>query len=158
MRCFLVSALLVITLSHPALAGGLEPFPGIKYSTMKAFNFNAKIGRPKCMMPLNKDGSLCSSVKGPGKRLSKKQARTLLEIVNEPASYQPFFAKCFIPRHAIVLYDAKGKAVAQVSICFECNGLQIEPSRPKRRSLAKGARYNLQDLCLELGLKNCWEN
>jgi len=153
-----LTPLLVLIFSVPALAGGLQPFPGVPYATVKVYNLNANEGRPECMMPLNKNGSLCASVKGPGKRLSKDQATEIFKILNAPASYQTGFAKCFIPRHAVVVYDAKGKAVAQVSICFECHQLRMEPSQPKRRSLAKAARYSLQDICLELGLKSCWKS
>ena len=153
-----LTPILALTLASPALAGGLQSFPGIPYASVKAYNLNAKKGRPECTMPLNKDGSLCSSVKGPGKRLSKKQATEILKILNAPESYQTGFAKCFIPHHALVAYDAKGKAVAQVSICFECHQLRMEPGQPERRSLAKAARYTLQDICLELGLKDCWKN
>ena len=153
-----LAPLLVLTLASPAPAGGSQPFPGVEFAAAKAFYFNAKDGRPECMMPVNKNGSLCSSIEGPGKQLSPKQATALFEILNEPAAYQKGFAKCFIPHHAVVLYDVKGKAVAQVSICFQCHQLHIEPGQPKRRSLANGARNQLQDLCLELGLKDCRKN
>ena len=152
---YLSTVLTALLLASPTLAGGLEPFPGVNYSSVKAFYFNAKIGRPECMTPLNKDGSLCSSVEGPGKLLSNKQTAQLFKILNEPASFQHFFAKCFIPHHAFVLYNAKGKAVAQVSICFECDRVSIEPSQPKSRSLSQQGYRQLQTLCKELGLKAC---
>ena len=155
MKRFWLATLLILTLDSQALAGGLEPFPGVNYSSGKAFYFNAKVGRPECMTPLNKDGSLCSSVEGPGKLLSNKQTAQLFKILNEPASFHQFFAKCFIPHHAFVLYNTKGKAVAQVSICFECDRLAIEPSKPKSRSLSQQGERQLQTLCKELGLKAC---
>ena len=153
-----LAGLLSLTVASPVLAGGLEPFPGVDYSSVKAFYFNAKSGRPECTMPLNKDGSLCSSVEGPGKLLSKKQADTLRQILNEPSSYQRGFARCFIPHHALVFFNTKGKPVAQVSLCFKCHQLLIEPSQPRRRSIAQAAQHDLQDLCVELGLKNCRKN
>ena len=149
------AVLLILTLDSPALAGELERFPGVKYSSIRAFYFNAKVGRPECMMPLNKDGSLCSSVEEPGKLLSNKQIARLVATVNEPTSFDRSFAKCFIPHHAFVLYNTKGKAVAQLSICFECDRVSLEPSQPNERSLTQHGRRQLQTLCKELGLKSC---
>ena len=144
--------------AHSALAGGVQPFPGVKYATVSAYNFNAKQGRPECTMPVNEDGSLCSSVKEQGKQLSKTQVQKVLKILNADSSYRRGFAKCFIPHHALVFFNTEGKPVAQVSLCFKCHQLLIEPSRPRRRSIAQAAQYDLQDLCVELGLKNCREN
>ncbi len=152
---YLSTAFVVLLLASPTLAEGLEPFPGVEYRRVKAFYFNAKMGRPECMTPLNKDGSLCSSVERPGKLLSNKQTTRLFKTLNEPTSFNQFFAKCFIPHHAFVLYDAKGKAVAQVSVCFECNRVSIEPSQPNKRSLTQEGQRQLQTLCKELGLKAC---
>ena len=151
----LLTTLFVLSIASTTLAGGLEPFPGVKYSRIKAFYFNDEGGRPECDMPLNEDGSLCSSVQGPGKVLSKKQVKKLLTTLNDPASYQRLFAKCFVPHHALVAYNAKGKPVAQVSICFKCDRLYTEPSKPNSRSLSGQGQAALQNLCRDLGLKAC---
>ena len=103
-------------------------------------------------MPLNKDGSLCRSVEGPGKTLNPKQVKRLLHALNDPASYQSSFAKCFTPHHALVLYDAKDKAVGQVAICFECDQLVVEVTRFDRRSLSGQGMKSLIKLCREKGL------
>jgi hypothetical protein len=52
-----LTLLLVLTFSVPAPAGGLQPFPGVPYATVKAHNLNATKGRPECMIPLNDDRS-----------------------------------------------------------------------------------------------------
>ncbi len=152
-----LAPLVVLGVSSPALAGELEPFPGVTYSRIKAVYFNGKAGRPECMMPLNEDGSLCSSVQGPGKWLSKKQVARLTTILNDPRSYKMPFASCFIPHHALLLYDAKNKPVAQVSICFMCERLALEPGKPSARSLSTKGQAALQKLCRDLGLKACDE-
>jgi len=153
----LFSILAFFSLSTPAVAGELKPFPSFKYSQVKAYNFNAKVGLPECSTPLNEDGSLCSSVKGRGKRLSKTQAKTLFAILNDPSSYKRPRARCFTPHHAFVFFNRKGKAVGQISLCFECDRLFIEPAAPESRSLAPPGMKKLRSLCQSLGLKDCDE-
>ncbi len=149
--------LTMLSFGLPIQSKDLDPFPGFEYSHVKAYNFNTKGGIQECLMPLNEDGSLCSSVKGRGKRLSKTQAKTLFAILNNPTSYKRPRARCFTPHHAFVFFNRKGKAVGQISLCFECDRLFVEPARPESRSLAPPGMKKLRSLCRNLGLKHCDE-
>ena len=147
----------LIAFGLPVQEKDIEPFPGFKYHQIKAYNFNAENGIPECSMPLREDGSLCSSVKGRGKLLSKIQAKNLFAILNNPTSYKRPRARCFTPHHAFVFFNRKGKAVGQISLCFECDRLFMEPARPESRSLAPPGMKKLRSLCHNLGLKDCDE-
>lgn len=47
-----------------------------------------------------------------------QERRLIAAATTEIKPYEPFL--CWNPRHAFVFYDALGKPVAEVDICFEC--------------------------------------
>ena len=112
-------------------------------------------------MPANKDGSLCKSVQKPGVELKPKQAERLLSLINSRSTYGAGLAKCFIPHHGFVFYDASGKMTAQISICFMCDRLEASPDVPAMGSdvqtmvFSKRGKAQLIQLCHDLGLPGC---
>lgn len=66
-----------------------------------------------------------------------------------------YAAACFVPHHFFRYFDAAGKQVAEISVCFCCGGTASTPniSAP----LPKGATYQVLDVkydALEALLKN----
>jgi hypothetical protein len=54
-----------------------------------------------------------------------------------PDSYY-WVASCFIPHHFFRYYDHSGRQIGEISVCFCCAGIEMEPSaslhlRPKQR-------------------------
>lgn len=92
---------------------------------------------------INKDGAL----------LNEKQVQRLLKA--ESRRFQKRgVAGCYFPHNAFVFYDAKGKPVAFLEICFDCMGARAIPEDqgfdPDYPTLAV--------ICNELKLPLGWEN
>ncbi len=125
--------------SHAAAA-----FPGVPFRTVRAFRFDqrAKLGDPDwCGGPLLFNGAddltratNCPSLEMPGTLLSAAQVQRLLAAVNNAATYARRSGPCWEPHQGFIFYNAKDKAVAFVTICFECNRLEGFPEIPAQRS------------------------
>lgn len=52
-------------------------------------------------------------------------------------------SKCAFPRHGVVFYDAAGKAVGSVSVCFECGDILVWPDTqgPSRKKAGRDGVY-----------------
>lgn len=88
--------------------------------------------------------------------LNPTQVHTLLAFINDTTSYGGGLARCFIPHEGLVFYDPKGKIVAHLTICFECNYLRASPSIPILESskispgFSRSQKYLLQSLMKEI--------
>jgi hypothetical protein len=70
----------------------------------------------------------------PKGRLLTKDQRTTFEATLKVEPIPDVLAACFIPHHFFTYYDAKGRKLGQISICFCCSGTGVEgPSGIKMR-------------------------
>lgn len=99
--------------------------------------------------------------KVPAARLSDDQLKRLTSALRQqpiPAAT----AACFVPHHFFRMYDASGKMIGEISVCFCCQGVQAEPALPVPKDMDLGADYEaLAALVRELGSTpklNCGPN
>lgn len=149
--------------AHVVPSARAGAFPGVEFTEVRAFAMELENQR-ECEAVLAPDGTVCSSVQGPGVVLTQKQTEKLLEIVREPSTWGMSF-KCFEPHHAFVFYDAQKHPVAELTLCFLC---QMAASRPAlsgveqsleftffSAGMTDGGMAKLRGLCTELGLPKC---
>jgi hypothetical protein len=112
--------LLLTTLS--GFAG--ESWPGLPFAEVRAYAWPDDKKNEAVILPgmtlkpgvTNKDGAVLT----PGQ---VRQLRTA--ITGRHPSYA--VAACFIPHKAFVFFDAAGKPVACVEVCFACRGIRAQP-------------------------------
>lgn len=135
-------------------ARSTEPtWPRVEFSSARAYLYNLDEGQitddgsGQHGLIVGDDGQLDSSVVNPeGSRLSGAQVERLSRaILTGPPEMVSAF--CFTPRHAFVFYDDKGRPVAWLSVCFECNRLMASEAHPDSIDMP-----GLRALCVELGL------
>jgi hypothetical protein len=133
-------------------------FPNVNYAKVVAYDYEGIQGGN-----IYEKGKLYHSIKKE-QVLSAEQISNLLDVLNDEGTYGGDVSRCFNPRLGIVFYDAEGKALAQVSICFECNQHQASPSilaQDNTRKVTKMTGYSaegrtkLVDLCKSLSFSNC---
>lgn len=146
--------LTILILSSTILKAGGSVWPGVKYSYVIVYLYNVDGGLAGNHQIL-KDGKLDKTVVGEGKKLSADQSSKLNKIFGSGAAIDELLnglSGCYIPRHAIVYYDSKDKAVASMSICFECEGIRFySPAYPRNSyastpDLVKKAQEKLKEL------------
>ena len=139
MRALLLSLLLVASASA-------AQWPGVAYSEVRGYAYDAYVhGRP---MPLVKNGELGPTVVNKaGVRLTPRQIQRLIDEVSNRRSGPIDLKSCWSPHHGFVFYNAQGKAVAWVEICFRCGNILASPP-------AQGIYHmkTLRRLCDELKL------
>ncbi len=136
------------------LKAGGSVWPGVKYSYAIVYLYNVDGGLAGNHQIL-KDGKLDKTVVGEGKKLASSVTSKLDKIFASGAAIDELLnglSGCYIPRHAIIYYDSKDKAVASMSICFECEGIRFySPSYPRNSyastpELVKEAQEKLKEL------------
>jgi hypothetical protein len=124
---------ILLLLPFPAFAGS---WPDMSYSEVRGYGYNHKWpiidskGRQLIAAPLVDDGKLGSSVVNKsGARLNPEQIQRVIRAITgeHPAHLT---ARCWKPHHGFVFYNAQGKAVAWVEICFECGYARASPEIP----------------------------
>jgi hypothetical protein len=85
-------------------------------------------------------------VRPDGRELSSKQREQFERLlrVETPVNVPPdseFWLRtsCFIPHHFFRYYDSSGRRVGEISVCFCCAGVEMEPSTSLR--LQDGQRF-----------------
>ena len=71
-----------------------------------------------------------SASRNPSSRLLNLAERTAVEShlsVDVYTGGTPIAAACFVPHHFLRYYDATGKMVGEISICFCCSGVETAP-------------------------------
>ena len=49
--------------------------------------------------------------------------------IQDMSTLQSGVSKCFLPRHGIIFFDDAHRPVASISICFECQKIDLYPKR-----------------------------
>ncbi len=158
----------------PATSTGLAPvapgwwvpatrpgaFPGVAFVSVRAYEMEpmGADGRPVCLRVLEADGRPCSQVRTPGNKLSDRQVKQLMGLVQARSSWGGG-SKCFVPRHGFVFLDAAGAPVAEIALCFECEMIQGRPTLLAGEKYSHGVSEKglagLRALCRDLGMSRC---
>lgn len=133
-------------------------FPNVNYAKAIAYDYEGVQGEN-----IYEKGKLYHSIKNE-QALSAEQISNLLDVLNDEGTYGGDVTRCFKPRLGVVFYDAEGKYLAQVSICFECNQHQASPSilaQDNTRKVTNMTGYSaegrrkLVEFCKSLNFSNC---
>lgn len=143
--------------SSASTRGGVI-FPNTSYDRVVAYHYDGVMGRS-----IIEKGRLHPHIKD-SVALDPTDVQGVLATLNNITTYGGEPTRCFRPRHGLVFYS-KGKAIAQVSICFECNHLRSDPpikaayAMQSRHAAAYGfseqGRQALMDLCKTMGFGQC---
>jgi len=94
-----------------------------------------------------------------GKIISREDLNRLLDILNDPASYNQLTAACFDPKFGLVVYDEEGVPMEFLSICMGCNNFRTFPGvirvayeKEGIYGFSRDARERLRQLFLEWGI------
>jgi hypothetical protein len=133
-------------------------FPNTNYTSVVAYHFEGLEGNEI----INKDGVLNPTIKKE-KELTEKEIQTFLKIINNHKTYGGLYTRCFKPRLGLVFYN-EDKAVAHISICFECSQQTAFPLIKAHADAPSGAHgyseegfRNLTTFCHNLGFGQCGE-
>ena len=137
-------------------------FPGVDFAEIKAFALDLHVnGPPQCWLPLDDDGTLCKTVEAPGVVLTEAQAKRLVALLKQPATFGGG-SKCYLPHHAFVFYTKEGTPVAEIAVCFMCEMMMARPSLPAAKNyteysfgISPKGNKAFRALCKELGLPKC---
>lgn len=130
------------------------------FKTVRGFAFDMDLMEPVCEVPLDPDGSPCSTVQLPGIELDEGQVQHLLALLRQPTTYGRG-ASCFLPHHGFVFYDDKDVPVAEFSVCFLCTMATASPWIPGAKKvdgfigLSEEGNEALRALCRDVGLPKC---
>jgi hypothetical protein len=119
MRAVLLSLLLIAS-------ANATQWPGVAYSEVRGYAYNAyERGRIRDLVENGKLGP--TVVNKAGVRLTARQIDRLIIEVSNRRSGTVDLKTCWSPHHGFVFYDAQGKAVAWVEICFRCGNILSSP-------------------------------
>ncbi len=125
----LLLIVLLIFLQNVSLGQEQEGFPGVRYTYVKAYMLNTKksTGRPD--LDIWKEDRYAFSKMGDGIQLDEDQLKALGKITSQDMStLHAGLSKCFFPRHGLVFFNDAHEPVASISICFECEKINLFPN------------------------------
>lgn len=135
-----------------------------QHAEVVAFEMNiGETGRPSCLLPLDEDGSLCTSTGRP-RPLDDEQADAVRTMLSSPATWGEGASKCFVPYLGFAFYDAEDQVAQQVAVSLICEGVRATPdlaAMPKReveQGLSPEALVVFAGLCQELNIEGCGLN
>ncbi|WMX15401.1 hypothetical protein [Aureispira sp. CCB-E] len=133
-------------------------FPDVSYTSVIAYHFEDLEGNPI----ISKEGILNPTIKKE-KVLSEEEIQVFLKTINDPKTYGGLYTRCFKPRLGLVFYN-EDKAVAHISICFECSQQMAFPQIKAYAKAPQGEHgyseagfRKLTSFCHELGFGQCGE-
>jgi len=121
-----------------------SPFAKLKYDKVVAYDFSG--GKESDISIVTPAGKISASV-SKQKELSDSLADELSIKLGSKSSYGKGTASCFEP-HLGFVYYYKGKIVAHVTVCLDCNRLRssIEiPAQKQGKTESEGEVYYLLD-------------
>lgn len=119
MRAILLSLLLIGSASA-------AQWPGAAYSEVRGYAYNAYVrGRSANLVENGRLGS--TVVNKAGVRLTPRQIDQLIVELSNKRSGPVDLRTCWSPHHGFVFYNARGKVVAWVEICFRCGNILASP-------------------------------
>jgi hypothetical protein len=120
-----LSACTNLSTSVPPAPPG-QPWPPKPFTTVRAFVYDCHADESYDFV--QPGGRLAKGIlNAPGTLLTETQVRRLMAATSAslPKSTR---SPCYVPHHAFVFYDAQGRAVAHLEICFTCNKHRAFPA------------------------------
>ncbi len=139
--------ILLLLLAIPFISIGQiskNPFLDLKFDKVIMYDFEG--GKDADIFIVNEKGQLIKSIKKQ-QQLDSSTIKNLNAKFGDKKSFGGVTASCFDP-HVGFVYYLKGKAVAQISICLDCNRLRstIDIPAQKQGKVGKGDEvYYLAD-------------
>jgi hypothetical protein len=104
-----------------------------------------------------KDGQLDTAYVKEVKVLSTAQVDSLTQILFN-VGYKGYFftevdAKCYNPRNAIVFFDATGKLLAFIELCFECQKYRLSSQKIRTGDFCVEKYELLKDFFFKVGIE-----
>jgi len=106
-----------------------NPFATIKFDKVVMYDFEG--GKDSDLSIVDDKGNLAKSI-SKEVELNKKSTENLTRKLGELKSYGGATASCFDP-HLGLVYYYKGKTVAHISICLDCNRLRSSMDIPAQK-------------------------
>jgi hypothetical protein len=103
------------------------------------------------------DGTICSSAVYPGNVLTEAQTQEAAAVGRAaPGSWsERARTRCFEPHHSVVFFGDRGEPVAEITICFECGTLRIEPGPADDAQMTEEEARFFAETCRALGVGGC---
>jgi hypothetical protein len=109
--------------------GSKNPFLSLKFDKVVMYDFEG--GKDADLSIIDEKGRLAKSVKKQ-KQLDGTTIKKLTSMLGDKRSYGAATAFCFDP-HVGFVYYLKGKVVAHISICLDCNRLHSSIDIPSQK-------------------------
>lgn len=142
-------------------------FPGVAYKSVKMYMLNTKKSSSRPDSKIWKKDYYAFSKMGDGVSLNEKQVAALTKITTQDLStLETGLSKCFFPRHGLIYFNGKNEPVASISICFECQKIDLFPNEAEESAAEYDTKAALKQLksfekiVEELGLQKferAWE-
>lgn len=118
-----------------------RPFP--QAATVKLFVESGKYTKDSEVILISEAGQALT----PGQRTTIESALFVSPI--DPTASSP---ACFIPHHFFRYYDAAGKQLGEVAVCFCCGGVRVDPARLSPLTEYEADYGKLEKLVQDMGL------
>jgi hypothetical protein len=141
-------ALLLLLLSAVGLSAE-NSWPAVPFTTVRAYSWAAEAA--------NDDGAIRPGMKLAPRAINKKgtlltvdQVHRLQETVSKP-NPRADLSVCYNPHNAFVFYNAAGKPVAYLELCFSCIGNRSQPPIPNNSPNYLSLAAIFEELKLPMG-------
>lgn len=118
---------------HPLQAGAIWPYTEFSRVKICLYNLNSELhGKHDPVQ----NGEIIPSVRKEGFEFNASQITAFKKWLKQDLSLlQEGLSKCYIPHHALFLYNEKDSLVGRMSVCFLCQGVYFYgPKRPIRKT------------------------
>jgi len=125
-----ITLMLVLFFFQNVTNAQTEGFPGMPYKYVKMYMLNTKKSSARPDSKIWKKDYYAFSKMGDGVSLNEKQIASLTKITTQDLStLETGLSKCFTPRHGLIYFNAKNEPIASISICFECQKIDLFPNQ-----------------------------
>lgn len=125
-----IASVFVLIFLQNVSIGGTDGFPGVPYKYVIAYMLNTtKKSQARPDMSIWQQDKYAFTKMGDGVRLTEDQVEELQKVtVQDMSTLQTGLSKCFIPRHGLIYFNDANEPVASISICFECEKVDLFPN------------------------------
>lgn len=126
----LIGLFFLLLVGFQKVSEAQHSFPKERYSYAKLYLMNTKKSTSRPDLSAWKNDRYAFSKMGEGIALNEEHIAALNKITAQDMStLQGGLSKCFLPRHGIIFFDDANRPVASISICFECQKIDLYPAR-----------------------------
>lgn len=157
--CCLLVAGLLYGYTHASKSAPLSEksvvYGSFSYDSVVAFDVQLEMEQ----YTIVKDSGIIKQRCKKRRKLSETQIIELHSALNSKSTYGAAWAACFEP-HLAFIYFKRGKVVAEVMVCFDCNYLRSSPDiksavAAKFPGFSDLGKKRLGGLCNQFNFSNC---